>query len=140
MENKPIEYPVDMKFNLPNCGIVAMAICAETTLEEATEWFRACRPRNRNWKGSTHHPDYPKWLRHKGVWFRQVDYNSRERVRTIGDFAQWAAKPGVLYAIRCAGHMMTCKDGWIADQHHIVKVSDHWKRNARLKNHWEIIR
>lgn len=134
----PIEHPANMVYGKGNCGIVAMAICAGVSLDVATEWFRNCRPRNRNWQGSTHHIDYPKFLREHGVWFRHVEYNPKERVRTIGDFAAWAATPGRLYAIRCADHMMVCRDGWIADQNQIVPVSKHWKRNARLKDHWEI--
>lgn len=135
----PIQYPENMVRGLPNCGVVAMAICAGVPLDKATEWFRVKQMANRNWKGSTRAIHYPEFLRVHGVWFNHVSYD-RNRIRTIGDFAAWQAKPGVLYAIRSAGHMMVCRDGYIADQHHIVKVEDHWKRNARLKDHWEIIR
>lgn len=136
----PIKYPEKMVFGLPNCGIVAMAICANVDLETATEWFRRKQMPNRNWRGSTHHVYYDAFLREHGVWFNRVDYG-KDRIRTIGDFAAWQSE-GRLYAIRSAGHMMVCQDGWIADQHRICRLdgSDFWKRNARLKNHWEIIR
>jgi len=138
MDILPIKYPENMVFGLSNCGIVAMAICAGVSLDTATEWFRAVQRPNRNWQGSTRHVHYDRFLREYGKWFNRVDYD-RTRIRTVGDFAEWFAKPGTIYAIRSAGHCMTVKDGYILDQSQIAKARDHWKRNARIKNHWEIL-
>lgn len=135
----PFKYPDDMKFGLPNCGIVANAIAAKISLERATEWFRINQRPRGNWRGATNHGYYDRFLREHGIWFERVDY-SKDRIRTVGDFAEWFGKPGRLYMIRSAGHMMLCQDGWIGDQHHItlMRGSNFWKRNARVKNHWEI--
>lgn len=135
----PIKHPENMVFNLGNCGIVAMAICASVPLDKATEWFRVKMRANRSWQGATHHHHYDEFLREHGVWFHRVDYD-KARVRTIGDFADWKGNDGKYYAIRSAGHMMVCRNRYIADQNQIVSVDIHWKRNARIKNHWEIIR
>lgn len=140
-DQQPFNYPPDMVFNLGNCGIVAMAICANVNLKTATDWFRKRQNVNRNWNGSTRVIHYPEFLRVHGTWFVQHDF-PRDRQRLIGDFVTWGAKPDTLYAIQSAGHMMVCMDGWIGDQHRICKLdgSYFWKRNARVKQAWEIIR
>ena len=137
--NKPMGYPVNMVFGLPNCGIVANAIASNTPLDVATEWFRKVQNRRSNWRGATNHGHYREFLISRGMWVAQVDYPRDGTVRTLGDFARWHAKPGSIYVVRSSGHAMAVKDGYIADQHHILPVAQHWCRNKRLLNHWEIL-
>lgn len=135
----PVNYPDDMAFGLPNCGLVAMSIVTGASLTETTEWYRThAKPRG-NWRGAIRHIHCGDFLRLKGKWFVHVKYNSRERVRTIGDFAEWHTKPNTFYMVRSSGHMMVCYNGWIIDQHDMAPANRHWCRNKRLKDAWEIL-
>jgi hypothetical protein len=134
----PIKYPENMVFHMPNCGIVAMAICARVPYEKSYEWFRLKMNKRGNWRGKINHIHCAEFLRLQGIWFTWTKYD-KARIRTIGDFATWGAKPGVLYAVRSRGHLMTVKDGWICDQSSIATARVHWCRNKRVLDTWEIV-
>lgn len=134
----PMHYPADMVFHLPNCGLVALSIVTATPLLEVTEWYRTTFKMRANWRGRTHHKDYAQWFQRKGIWTNHVTY-PKDRVRTIGDFAEWNTKPGKFYMVLSSGHIMVAKDGWVADQWAIAHANRHPNRNRRVKMSWEIL-
>lgn len=135
---KPFDYPADMVFGLPNCGLVAISIATQTPLLEVTEWYRTTYKPRGSWKGSTRSITYMQFLRLKNIWAVNTSYD-KKRIRTVGDFAEWYAKPGRFYIIASRGHAMMVKDGWIGDQWAIEHADRHPNRNRRILHSWEIL-
>lgn len=133
----PIPYPVDMEFGLPNCGLVALSIVSGTPLTEVTNWYRETYRMRGNWRGATNHLSYGRFFASRKLWAIHTSY-ARDRNRTIGDFAEWYAKPDTWYVVRSAGHAMVIRNGWIGDQNQRAPFNEHRKRNCRLKDSWEI--
>jgi len=132
-----IEYPDGMVYNLPNCGIVAMATCSGKPYEHTREWFRRRMKARGNWKGRTYHTQYSEYLRECGVWFKHSKCEKGD-VPTLMTFVTLRATPGRLYAVRVSGHVMTCRNGWVMDQIQRCPVGEHYSRRRRVTDYWEI--
>jgi hypothetical protein len=135
----PLDYPADMVFGRGNCGLVGLAVCTGTPLSQVTEWYRQhAKPRG-SWKGATKTRHYPAYFAHVGIWVIHTPY-PRDRIRTIGDFAEWHCKPDTYYMIRSSGHIMTCRNGWIIDQWANAPANLHRNRNRRVLDSWEVLK
>jgi len=145
----PLVYPEDMIFGRGNCGLLAMAICSGRSLAETTQWFRYYgnlrgtpktnsqgRAFKGNWKGTTFHVTYSQYLNSK--WVRHTHMQHLGNA-TVNRFANEYARPGVLYAIRFTGHVMTLKDGFLCDQKQNCRVELHRYRKMMVTNTWEIL-
>lgn len=145
----PLVYPDDMIFGRGNCGLLAMAICSGRSLAETTQWFRYYgnlrnTPKTNsqgfafkgNWKGTTYHATYSQYLNSKWVKHSHIKHLGNV---TINRFANYIARPGLLYAIRIRGHILTLKDGFLCDQKQNCLVAEHRCRKKRITDTWEIL-
>lgn len=134
----PFEYPADF-VKAGNCGLVALSIATGTPLAQVTEWFRVKENRRGNWQGGTHPSNYNAFLQSVGVWPVFHRYNTKERVRTVGDFCEWKAADSRFFIVGVTKHVVLVKGGWICDQNELAPANLHWCRNKRVMESWEIL-
>lgn len=134
----PFDYPADF-VKAGNCGLVALSIASKRPLAEVTEWFRVKEKRRSNWGGATHPTNYMAFLQHAGVWAHFTRYNTKERVRTVGDFCEWKAGNDRFFVVGVRSHVVLVKQGWICDQNELAPLTHHWCRNKRVMESWEIL-
>ena len=115
-----------------------MAMITGTPLDEVTNWYRTTFKMRGNWTGSTKHRNLTQFFALKGVWTVHTPYG-KDRVRTVADFVEWHTKPNTWYMLRSAGHIMVARNGWLGDQSEIKPAGEHWCKNKRVKDVWEIL-
>ena len=118
----------------PHCGVLSVAMCAGVTFETAWATLESViiRKTRGGWKGATTGAERVAALTILGVphvtrrhvpasRFQRLppDYVEENRLApgcTVAGFAARHAKPGVTYMIPVSGHVVTLRDGLVADQ------------------------
>ena len=115
-------------FHGPHCGVQAVAVVAEKPLRETMEIFRdKCRyiKRMKRWRGSTHHYDRVKVLKHLNIDFKALDTMHTKGV-TLNSFVKNIANPNHLYMVTTTSHVQLVKGSQILDQRGLVDASQYW--------------
>lgn len=136
-------YPADYGKVAPggHCGVLAVAIFAGRTFEEA---WAALAPKRGRWSGGTRHGDRVAALRSWGIPLRTVlhlpahecsywqgrspllTYDASAPRCSVATFARRHAKPGVTYMLRVSRHVVTLRDGIVIDQTQAAPAASHW--------------
>lgn len=104
-----------------NCGVTAVATCAEIEFGIVLEHIRHRWHHPENWRGSTNPFELEEALTHFGVKYDKVTYSSHEANYNCPYLWEWAltiAKPHTTYLIHIPGHVITFKDMAFIDQAH----------------------
>jgi len=140
-----ITYPTDYGTVTPggHCGVLAVALLAGRSFQEA--WGALSPPglRRGRWKGATNHPARMAVLRRWAVPVRTAMHMTAADLRFMGGksplasfdralprcsvatFARDHAKPGVTYMLRVSRHVVTLRDGIVIDQQHAAPAASH---------------
>lgn len=140
----PADYGTDGR-NGGHCGVLAVAMAAGVSFEAAWDALKRIGKKPHNWKGSTRPHERAEALKGFGVRFAEQRLVSASLISglcpayveamgygprcTVATFATRKAKPGVTYMVRVRGHVVTVRDGMIADQTGIHPAAKH--RSAR---------
>lgn len=107
------ERPDGFVADLPNCGVVALAIVTGQSYATIWEWAKARRNRTARWKGRMFTADLEPAMRRFKTRFYRAD--PRPKRVTLGAFAELHTIKGRTYLIRVPGHFLTLKDGIVID-------------------------
>lgn len=138
-----MDYPVGFDHSKysrkPICGVLSVAIIANVSFDVAhaalKNAMKVCLPHRKRFGGSINLAMYNLAL--DGLAVKYVRKNVVGTLR-LSRFAQVYAKPGVLYAVRVPGHIMTMRDGMVIDQHKHL----HWsqlKSDRKVTHYYEIL-
>lgn len=127
-----------------HCGVLATAIFAGRTFQEAWDALARYQPRKRTkWKGGTRHDHRKRVLEGWGVPHRDALHVTSVDIALTGmsprslaasgllprcsvtTFARRHAKPGVLYMLRVGRHVVTLRDGIVMDQTGAAPAAQH---------------
>jgi hypothetical protein len=133
----------------PHCGVLSVAIAAGVTFERAWNVLKPMQAKPSAWRGRTYRYDRIAALKALGVSFTEnlcipaplmrglhPDYLRGQGYVprcTIATFAR-KAKPGVTYSLSVAGHVVTLRDGMVADQNGIAPAAQHWCARKIIKH------
>lgn len=140
-----IKMPSDATDGMPNCGLVAMAIVAGTTVEKAKDAYQNQhrvvygKYKRSNWKGSTSAMMLKRTLSvGLGVVLRDVvagDVMLKTFARRIPE--------GRTYYVITTGHAQIvrrdAKGTYVADQRGVEHISNYWGSRKRVKAVWAVI-
>lgn len=127
--------PKEARAEMPCCGVLATAVFAGAPFNEVWKAFELLQKRPNKWKGSTYDWQRRKVLKDLGVNFKE--YNKDGDGVTVGTFAGWMAKPGVMYCLGLSSHVVTLCDGIVTDQTASCHYSEHRNRRWTIKTIWE---
>lgn len=139
----------------PHCGVLATAICAGVSFEAAWEIIQRQGGYPASWKGATYPGDRLAALRAFGVEVvqrrhvpaRHLPRLAPEYVKqqglvegcTVATFVRRFARPGVIYMVQVSGHVVTIRDGIVADQCGLSPAARHWCGKRRVQTSWEVL-
>lgn len=126
----------DLKKDQPNCGVVAVAVAAGVSVDEAMAYFRCLLKKNGRWKGGTKHKDRIRALEHFGVKHRSYELRDKRRLET---WIRDRAELGALYMLRVTGHVVLLRDGWVLDQGGLFRIETHRSRKQLLTHVVEVM-
>lgn len=125
----------------PHCGVLALAMCVGVSFETAWATLApACTARDPKWTGRTYARERRDALQTLGVgyherlaipgprwaWMKDRDEGVDFMPRcTVATFAKKHAEPGVAYMVNIKGHVLTLRDGLLADQFGLAPVAQH---------------
>lgn len=124
----------------PHCGVLAVAMCAGVPFEKAWDLF--AKHRGPQWRGVTNHAQRIMALAELGAKHSDTFHVPAATLRayrtiqgsvpsdmaprvTAATFAAKYARPGVTYMLRVGGHVLTLRDGMLADQGGIAPAAKH---------------
>jgi hypothetical protein len=158
MNMKNLSYPEGCAGSCrPHCGVLAVAICADVPFETVFELIRTCSRHSGNWKGRTTGPERTGALKRLGVSYDERFHISKARYDamrsgyprlvntryqpscTVATFAKKYADAGTTYMLRVGGHIVTVRDGLVADQSGIAPAADHRSAKQRVLGSIEIL-
>lgn len=119
-------YPSDWKEELarkPICGVLAVAVVADITFEEATNLVKKhMLPHQKRHGGKTYAEQRLGALDDCGVKYMPINVKRQTLLRFLRD------NPEGTYMIEVTGHVVTYKDGLVIDQSEIAPVEEHWAK------------
>lgn len=123
----------------PNCGLVAMAVAAQCSLEEAITAYQKAhvdlkgRLKSGNWKGGTHRDVRRKALtKYLGVRFETVSIKLSTKM-TLERFVRSMAIPGRTYIVTTTRHVQCVLSGMVSDQRGVVPMPEYWGRRKQIR-------
>ncbi|RVU03502.1 hypothetical protein EOE18_15380 [Novosphingobium umbonatum] len=136
----------------PHCGVLSVALCAGVSFETAWETVKAAGGYGEGWEGRTYAKDRRSALQTLNVAFVELLAVPAARYAwlkdrredlfpccTVATFAKKHARAGVTYMLNIKGHVVTLKDGLVADQGGIAPAAYHPSGKKRLQIVVEII-
>lgn len=127
--------PKEARAEMPCCGVLATAVFAGAPFPDVWKRFELLVKRPNKWKGATFDWRRRKVLKELGVTFIEHDYERHNM--TVGTFADWYAKPGVMYCIGLRGHVITLCDKVVTDQTKSSHYLEHRNRRSHVRTVWE---
>lgn len=124
--------------NLPNCGIVAIAVVTGQHYRTIWDWFKKRNNHPAQWKGRTYFRDYSPVLHAFGVKFKMSEWVGDGI--TVEGFVDWHTKPNTTYMVRVAGHIFLLRNGIITDNTNKHGKSYKGFARRRVKHVWEILK
>lgn len=114
--------PEDTPLGLPNCGVVAVAMLAGVSYEEARAAVASCRDHGNHpsWKGRTYPEERLGALVKLGVVMKRM--RSFERT-TLNRFSQKVEPYYGAWMVDAGGHSVAIIDGIMYDQHNVRGTS-----------------
>lgn len=137
-----LNLPADAKGNMPNCGLTAMAVACNITLEEATQAYqKACcdvfgKAMQGNWKGRTYGN-----IRHKamvdyiGTELEEIDFKKPCNLRNLA----YTLEKDTKYIITTTGHVQVIENDSVIDQRGVVNIKDYWGAGKKVKSVLKVI-
>lgn len=120
-----MKYPEDGISSDGNCGIVAMACLAETSVASMFEHFRTTYNRRSNWRGSVKLGQVVEALAHFGIETEEI-YKKKETTMTLKTLVNKHCRRG-LYLVLTTSHMQVLYRGAVYDQSASgCAVEEHW--------------
>lgn len=142
-----IQMPADSVTGQPNCGLVSMAIGANSSVEHAMAaynrayWDLYGRYKRGNWKGRTNSLVRQRALSmYMGVAMTGVKSQNAPLYKVV----ESDLPIGRRYIVQTTGHVQILERGsngeyYVADQTGVHKMSEYWGRRKRIKNVIRII-
>lgn len=130
--------PKEARAEMPCCGVLATAVFAGAPFNEVWNRFEALMKRPGKWKGATYDWQRKRVLTDLGVKFDVLKDIAKLNC-TVGTFADWYAKPGVMYCIGVRRHVVTLCDGIVTDQTASCHWSEHRNRRSHIISVWQRI-
>ena len=128
-----MNYPTDWKEELrkkPICGVLSVAIIANVTFEQATQAIKNnLMPHQKRHGGRTYHPQRRDALRELGVSFIEHYFSKMTLQRWVADHA----RPDTTYMVQTSSHVVTVRNGLVADQVEIKNISEHNSRRCFVR-------
>lgn len=137
----------------PHCGVLAVAIAAGVSFEDAWGTIKAQASYGASWRGRTYDADRSRALKALGASYVERFHVPARMIRgtchavaggryvercTVATFARRHAKPGVTYLLTVGGHCVTLRDGIVADQHAVAPAAKHWAARKVIRLSQEI--
>lgn len=123
----------------PHCGVLATAICAGVTFDEAREALLSpfatygipAKYKGKLQRGMTWATQREAALLQMGVTYVSL---TGLPAMTLKTFVKRHAKAGRTYMVTVTRHVVTVRDGMVIDQSACAPVDQHPSRNKRLSN------
>lgn len=123
-----MRYPVDfldIHSKKPLCGQLAVAICANVSLEVAERVLRKHMPKHRSrWTGTTYHEQRVAALHDLGLNPVDHKFGRMTLQRLIFDHLD----PFRMYMVNVTGHVVIVNNQEIIDQSQYSTVQNHWAK------------
>lgn len=134
-----MKYPRDFTVELtrkPICGVLSVAMIAGVSFAKATQAIKDnMLPFQKRHGGKTYHDQRLGALSDLGVRYRDIKVEKMTLARCIHEHCH----PGRTYMINTSSHVVTYRDGEVADQNEISHIRDHSSRRRFVRNLTEII-
>lgn len=132
-ETDGFKIPEGVDINLPNCGIVVVAIAARRTYQEVFEYM--ANHHRSNWKGRTTFQERLRALEHFGVKILENKISHGRPTVSLGRWSDNYAQRNVRYIVQTTGHVQLCLNGWAIDQSGFFMI-DHktWRGRKRVRS------
>lgn len=135
-----MNYPSDFTYELskkPICGVLSVAMIAGCTFAEATKAIKNnMMPWQKRHGGKTNHEQRLGALKELGVKFIDHEVTSRKTLARVIEDIMFTGKT---YMINMSSHVVTYKNGEVADQYEISHIRDHGSRRCFVRNITEIL-
>lgn len=134
-----MKYPSDWREELsrkPICGVLSTAMIAGVTFDHATDAIKKnLMPHQKRHGGKTYHEQRCNALKMLGVAFSErAVYDRITLQKWIANYARF----GKTYMITTSSHVVTVKNGLVADQVEIADISEHNSRRCIVRHVLEI--
>lgn len=133
-----MKFPEDWTEELarkPICGVLAVAVIANTTFAKATLAIKSnMLPQQKRHGGKTYHTQRLGALDQLGVEYKDQIWDL-----TLNQFITKHAKPNTLYMINITGHVVLYKNDLILDQRGVISWTDFPNKRKKIKNVTRII-
>lgn len=136
----------------PHCGVLSVAMCAGVSFERAWDACGDAGTRGPGWRGLTDEGERRAALVALGVRFSEALAIPTRRMKrnpqwggmciarcSVSTFAAKRAKPGVTYMVRIKRHVVTVRDGMVADQSGISPAARHPTARRMICSVWTIL-
>ena len=105
--------PSDTPLNMPNCGVIAVAVLSGRTYREVEDLFREKFGRTAKWRGRTLATERTRALIRLGLTVQRT-YAARRT--TMKMWLDTHYDPDKTYELTITGHAVAIKDGLLCDQ------------------------
>ena len=133
------ERPDGFVADLPNCGIVALAIVTGQHYDTMRDWFAQAMgiTRPNAWKGWTKSSYYEKAMRHFKTRFYWAVPQGKPL--TLEAFSDWHTIKDRAYLVRIPGHVLVLRNGIVLDNRgHGEKPVEKYRRR-KVTHAWRIL-
>lgn len=135
-----MQYPKDFTSELrrkPICGVLSVAMIAGTTFANATKAIKDnMLPHQKRHGGKTYVEQRCGALRQLGIGYREIKVEGRQTLRNV---IRNYCRPGRTYMITTSQHVITYRDGEVADQAIIDHYEQHPARRCFVRHMIEVL-